>query len=318
MTRGGNKEDGLDRLQTPVMVFPGQGAQKVGMGESFRTHPVYRAHLAEADDVLGLALSRLIAAGPAETLQRTDRAQLALLTVATGIYRVWRAEGFPLPAAVAGHSLGEYTALVAAEALSFAAALQLVRLRGEAMQTACAAVSGGMLAVIRPQLETIHALCQASHGAVTVANFNSPQQIVLSGESTALAGMGEQIRSQNLGRPIPLKVAGAFHSRWMEPARAALTEAIAAAPLQDPVLPVVMNVTAESCRRAGDIRRLLAQQLTAPVRWSDCVLTLAGTGATFVEPGPATLAPLIRQIAPQARTLRLEQEADLAVCAEGL
>ncbi|HEY9842250.1 MAG: ACP S-malonyltransferase [Candidatus Sericytochromatia bacterium] len=291
--------------QAPAIVFPGQGAQRPGMGESFREDAGYRAHLARADEILGFGIGELIACGPQEELTRTEIAQPALLTVMTGIYAVWKAVGGPEPAAVAGHSLGEYAALVAAGVLEFADALELVRLRGRLMQQACDQRPGSMAAVLKPDLEAIKALCAKSAGQVVVANLNSPQQLVLSGEAEALQALLEHIREAKLGRPVALKVSGAFHSPLMEPARQELNAAIERLAFHDAAFPVVMNVRGEASRSGATIRDQLCRQLTSPVHWSDSVVTLAAYSQRFVELGPATLAPLIRQTLPEAETLTL-------------
>lgn len=290
-------------MPAPVIVFPGQGAQKPGMGESFREHPLYREHLAAADALLGYELSRLIAEGPAPELTRTEIAQPALLTVETGIYRVWRACGGAEPAAVAGHSLGEYSALVAAGALEFAAALKLVQLRAQLMQQACDARPGAMAAVLRPG--DLEGLCRA--GGVVIANYNSPQQVVLSGEAEALALVCERIRAEKRGRPVMLKVSGAFHSPLMEPARVALAEALAAAPFQDAAMPVVMNVHGKAVTAAAELRGRLQAQITSPVHWNASVLSLAGFGRPFLEFGPSTLTALIQQCLPEAMVQNLAE-----------
>lgn len=299
------------RQSAPVAVFPGQGAQKPGMGETFRAEAIYREQLEQADQRLGIGLSRLIAEGPAEELTRTEVAQPALLTVATGIYRVWRARSGQMPAAVAGHSLGEYSALVAAEVLSFEAALGLVRLRGQLMQQACSIQPGAMAAVIKPETAEIEALCQASAGRVAIANINSPQQIVLSGEAEALEALLGHMRAAKLGRGVPLKVSGAFHSRLMEPARAELTAAIEATPFADARCPVVLNVSGEALSAGDAIRSQLCKQLTCPVQWRASVATLAGLSGKFIEFGPTTLSPLIRQCQPQALVLPIATIAEL-------
>lgn len=299
------------RPSAPVAVFPGQGAQKPGMGESFRAEPLYRAQLERADQLLGIGLSRLIAEGPAEELTRTEVAQPALLTVATGIYQVWRARSGHIPAAVAGHSLGEYSALVAAEVLSFDAALELVRLRGQLMQQACSIRPGAMAAVLKPETAEIEALCQASEGRVVIANVNSPQQIVLSGEAEALETILAQIRTAKLGRGVPLKVSGAFHSRLMEPARAELTAALEATPFAAARCPVVLNVSGEAISSGDAIRAQLCRQLTAPVKWQASVASLADLSEQFLEFGPTTLSPLIRQCQPQALVSAIATIAEL-------
>lgn len=277
-----------------VMIFPGQGAQRPGMGDSLREQALYREHLALADELLGFALSQLMSEGPAEALMRTDIAQPALLTLETGLYKLWLAQGGKPPAAVAGHSLGEYSALVVAGVLDFKSALQLVQLRAQLMQSACERTPGAMAAVLRPG-EGIADLCLKSENRVVVANLNSPQQLVLSGEADALQAICEQIKTRKLGRVVMLKVSGAFHSPLMEPARAELTAAIEAVAMREPALPVVMNASGAVVSQLAELRALLCAQLTAPVRWQESVQALAQFSSHFVELGPSTLAPLVRQ-----------------------
>lgn len=285
----------------PVMVFPGQGAQRPGMGDSLHEQKTYREHLALADEILGFGLSELMTAGPAETLTRTDIAQPALLTLETGLYTLWREQGGAQPAAVAGHSLGEYSALVVAGVLNFSDALRLIQLRAQLMQTACEQAQGGMAAVLRPTLtsEELIALCQQlsqqQDYPVVLANDNSPQQLVISGELQALDAVCEVIKSQKLGRPVKLKVAGAFHSPLMQSAQAELAAAIEKLELQEPQIPVVMNVSGNVPASVSELRALLTQQIISPVRWRESVRCLEQFGKLFLELGPSTLTPLIRQ-----------------------
>ncbi len=284
----------------PVMVFPGQGAQRPGMGDSLREHKTYRKHLALADEILGFRLSELMTGGPAETLTRTDIAQPALLALETGLYTLWREQGGVQPAAVAGHSLGEYSALVVAGVLNFSDALHLVKLRAQLMQAACEQVQGGMAAVLKPGIspDDLVALCQQlaePSAPVVLANDNSPQQLVISGEIQALEAVCEVIKSQKLGRPVKLKVAGAFHSPLMQSAQAELAAAIKKLKLQEPQIPVVMNVSGKVPDSVPELSTLLTQQIISPVRWRDSVSRLEQFGRLFLELGPSTLTPLIRQ-----------------------
>lgn len=285
----------------------------MGMGQSYRDQPAYVAVLQEAEAVLGFALQQLLAEGPAETLTRTEIAQPALLSVGYGIYRVLQEQGLQ-PAAVAGHSLGEYTALAAAEVLSFSEALQLVQKRGQLMQAACEQTQGGMAAVVkvaRPQLEAL--LSQAPwQGRVVIGNYNSPSQWVLSGAQEALEALGTELRSRKLGRLIPLKVSGAFHSPLMAEAQQELNAIIAAAPLQDARIPVITNLDGEVTTAAADFRRKLQKHLLAPVRWEASVRTLNALAPCFLEAGPGqVLSGLIRQTLPEARVFPLAEATDL-------
>jgi len=288
------------------MVFPGQGAQKVGMGQDFLAHPLYREHLEQADQILGYRLSHLIAQGPQSQLSQTQWAQPALFVVSTGIYKVWKTELGETPVAVAGHSLGEYSALIAAEVLSFEAGLKLVQQRSQLMQIACEQQAGAMAAIIRPQQEALRNLCEASHKQVVLANFNSPQQWVISGQELALKALLAEVQAQKLGRAILLPVSGAFHSPLMENARVALAAELDSAPLAPARFPIVMNVSATAETDPARIRASLKAQITAPVQWTATVQSLckqleAHAVESFVELGPATLGPLIRQNRPQAQ-----------------
>lgn len=299
--------------QAMALVFPGQGSQKVGMAASFNAHPIYAEHLASADRILGLPLSRYLREGPQEELTRTAIAQPALLTVSTGIYRVLQAETSWPVVAVAGHSLGEYTALVAAGSLDFETALKLVHLRGQLMQAACDRRSGSMCAILKPQLTPIRNWLHEQAAELVIANDNSPQQIVLSGESEALQKLCECIKRKKWGRPVPLKVSGAFHSPLMLSAREALGAALDQVALQDAEIPVIMNASAQAVQAAHAIRELLREQLTAPVRWQDSVRTLNQyCGGQFVELGAKTLSSLIRQTLPEAEVHSLMESSDLS------
>lgn len=295
-----------------AVMFPGQGAQHVGMGRAFEGHPLYRAHLEKAEAVLDMPLRRILYEGPAALLTRTEMAQPALLTVATGIARVWEAESGLQAVAVAGHSLGEYSALVAAGVLSFEDALRLVQLRGQLMQQACADRPGGMAAVLKPDLAAIHALCEATGPGLVIANYNSSQQLVLAGEAALLASVQETIRARKLGRVVPLQVAGAFHSPLMQSARETLSEAIAALPFSEAQVPVVMNVSAQAVRDPDVIKALLQEQLTSPVRWQQSLETLSGLKITqALEMGAHTLGPLWRQVLPDIPVASLQALEDL-------
>lgn len=276
------------------------------MGRHFWEHPVYRRHLRRADAILGYALSELIHEGPGEQLTQTEYAQPALLVVATGAYRVLQADTRLKPAAVAGHSLGEYSALVAAEVLRFEDALQLVQLRGREMQRACEQAPGAMAALLKIERDEVEALC-ADEDEVVIANYNSPQQLVISGHADAVARICSQVKANKRGRAVPLKVSGAFHSPLMKSAHQVLAAAIDETPFGRADVPVVLNVTAQATRKADEIKRALCQQMLSPVRWQESVGTLTGLGsARFVEPGPATLGKLIQQSCPQAETLTLQ------------
>jgi [acyl-carrier-protein] S-malonyltransferase len=285
----------------PAFLFPGQGSQAVGLGRGLAArYAPGRETLAEADRVLGFALSELMFEGPLAELTRTENAQPALLAHAVAAARVLAGRGVT-PRLAAGHSLGEFSALVVAGALSFSDALRLVRRRGELMARAGRARPGAMAAVLGLDEAAVTAVCAAasSDGEVVVAaNLNAPGQVVLSGDAAAVARAAELARGRNAKRVVPLQVSGAFHSPLMEPAARELEEALAEVALENARLPVVANVTAEPVVEAGAIRRLLAAQLTSPVRWHASMLRMVELGCVdFIECGPGkVLAGLARRV----------------------
>ena len=290
-------------------IFPGQGSQAVGMGRDlYEEFPASRAIFDEADAVLGYGISRLCFEGPAEALTATENAQPALLTASVALLAAlgWgnkpgdTVTPAPVPPSfVAGHSLGEYSALVAARALSFETALLLVRRRGELM---AAATGGTMAAIIGLDLEPLEAACAAACelGPVVVANENAPGQLVISGASAAVLRAGELAKAAGASRVMPLKVSAAFHSPLMVGAAEGLRAALEQASIRPAVIPVIANVTAQPIVEATAIRAELIEQVTAPVRWIATIEAMAAAGvARFVEIGPGTvLAGLARRIAP--------------------
>ncbi|WP_129630842.1 ACP S-malonyltransferase [Candidatus Oscillochloris fontis] len=300
-------------------VFPGQGSQAVGMGHDLYVHsPTARAVFDQADEVLGFSLSHLCFEGPETALTATENAQPALLTVSTALVRVLEEIGgtaLVRPLAVAGHSLGEYSALVAGGALDFATALRLVRRRGELM---AAAHEGSMAAVIglaQPDLEQI---CQqvrrGDHGeTVVIANYNAPDQLVISGSAAAVAEAGQIAKECGAKRVLGLKVSAAFHSPLMQAAAEGMAHEIAHADVRDLEVPLIANVTAEVLRSAEAVRQEVVAQVTAPVRWIASVEAMLTHGCTtFVEIGPGkVLTGLVRRIAPQARLVTLSNLADI-------
>lgn len=295
-----------------LLVFPGQGAQRVGMARDLAERfPAAREALAAIDDALGALLSRLMAEGPDEALQLTHNTQPAILAHSVAVLAVVGDRLGPV-AGAAGHSLGEYSAYVAARALAPVDAARLVRRRGELMHQTGSARPGAMAAVLGLDAAAVDAACRdasaAGPGDAVAANLNAPDQTVISGDPDAVTRAAERCRAAGAKRVLPLKVSGAFHSPLMAPAATGLAEALAAVPFADPVVPVVANASAEPVRTARDARRLLVEQLTAPVRWVECVRALAGLGpgARFVEVGPGTvLSGLIRRILPGAECVSL-------------
>ena len=300
-----------------ALVFPGQGAQYVGMGmELAQRHPVARKLLDQADEVLGFALSDIIANGPEDELTRTDVSQPAILVVSVMALTVLKTVVKPLIFdAVAGLSLGEYTALVAAEALSFQEALKLVRLRGQAMQAAAEAAPSGMVALIGADEASATKLCiAAANGDVLqVANLNSPGQVVISGAKAACERAAALAKEHGIRKAIALSVAGAFHSELMAPAAVRLRAALAKAPFKDPKVPVYTNVHAGPVTKASEIPALLEAQLTKPVRWADSVVAMKAAGIdAFWELGPGkTLCGMITRTVSGAELRNLDGANDV-------
>ena len=288
-----------------VWLCPGQGAQKVGMAKDLAERfPEARATLDAIDGTLGFPLSTLMFDGPEDQLTATENAQPAILAHSAAVFAVVGPRVDGAAVAAAGHSLGEYSAYVAAGALSATDAAALVRRRGELMQRAGSERPGTMAAVLGLATAEVEAACReaSSGGAVAVAaNLNGPDQTVISGDPAAVARIAARILAE---RGVPLKVSGAFHSSLMAPAANQLRVALERAAFRDPVFPVIANATAEPVRHATQARRLLADQLTAPVRWVASMqraAELGGTGARFIEIGPGNvLAGLLRRIVPAA------------------
>ncbi len=290
---------------------PGQGAQKVGMGKDLAERfPAARDTFLAIDEALGAPLSRIMWEGPEDELTLTHNAQPAILAHSAAVIAV-AGERLAGAGATAGHSLGEYSAHIAAGSLSATDAARLVRRRGELMLMAGRRRPGAMAAVLGLDPATVEAACRdaSQDGAVAVAaNLNGPDQTVISGDPEAVSRAGDACKARGAKRVVPLKVSGAFHSPLMAPAAEGLAEALNGAAFRDPRCPVVANATAEPVRRAADAVRLLVDQLTAPVRWSDCMRTAAGLapGATFIEAGPGNvLSGLLKRIVPEARALTL-------------
>jgi len=295
----------------------------VGMGKDLAERfPEARESFARIDAALGTPLSRLMFEGPEAELTATHNAQPAILAHSAAVLAVVGAHA-PAGVAAAGHSLGEYSAYVAAGALDATAAAVLVRRRGELMHEAGTARPGTMAAVLGLATAEVDAACRdASTGGqiAMAANLNAPDQTVISGDPDAVARAGEGCRVRGAKRVIPLKVSGAFHSPLMAPAAGPLAGALAAAPFREPAFPVVANATAEPVRTADRARALLAEQLTAPVRWVACMETAArlAPGARFVEVGPGNvLASLLKRIVPGAGVISLGTADDVEKFLEG-
>jgi [acyl-carrier-protein] S-malonyltransferase len=298
-----------------AFIFPGQGSQYPGMGrELAQSFAVARAAFEEADAALGFAISRLCFEGPAEELQLTANTQPAILTVSVAAARVLREKGISADY-VAGHSLGEYSALVAAGALSLTDAVRLVRKRGQYMQEAVPVGVGAMAAGLGLDGAALEGICRevAQGDVVSPANLNSPGQVVIAGSAAAVARAVELAKGRGAKRAIMLNVSAPFHCALMKPAQDRLSVDLDATQVEDPQVPLVNNVGAELVTSAAAVREGLKQQVTAPVRWEESVRRLRAEGVEqFVEVGPGkVLSGLVRQIDRAAECLRVEDSVTL-------
>jgi [acyl-carrier-protein] S-malonyltransferase len=307
-----------------AFIFPGQGSQSPGMGRGLAERfAAAREVFEEADEALGFALSRLCFEGPAEDLQLTENTQPAILAASVATLRAAEGEGLPRPDFVAGHSLGEYSALVAAGALSLGDAVRVVRKRGRYMQEAVPVGAGAMAAVMGADLGTVEAACAEAARAGEVcspANVNSPGQIVIAGSAAAVERAIPILKERGAKRVIPLKVSAPFHCALMLPAQERLAADLEGVGFKDLAVPLVTNVGAAVIRTGAEARESLVRQVSSPVRWRESVELLAREGVdTFVEVGPGkVLTGLVRQTAPQARGLNVEDEAGLGVALAAL
>ncbi|WP_289157851.1 ACP S-malonyltransferase [uncultured Muribaculum sp.] len=284
-----------------AFVFPGQGAQFVGMGKDmYDNNPVAREMFEKANDILGFRITDLMFNGTDEDLRQTKVTQPAIFLHSVILAKTLENEITPDMAA--GHSLGEFSALVAAGALSFEDGLRLVSARAQAMQKACELKPSTMAAIIALPDEKVDEICASIDGVVVCANYNCPGQLVISGEIEAVNEACEKAKAAGAKRALPLKVGGAFHSPCMEPARAELAAAIEATPIHTPVCPVYQNVDAKPHTDPAEIKANLVAQLTAPVRWTKTVENMIADGATeFIEIGPGkVLQGLISKINKEA------------------
>ncbi len=297
-------------------VFPGQGAQTVGMGRALaEAFPICRETFAEADAALGFALSDVIFDGPADRLTLTAITQPAILTMSVAAFRLLESRGIR-PALVAGHSLGEYSAHVAAGTFDFADAVRIVHHRGQYMQEAVPVGEGAMAAILGGDEALVTQACaDAAEGdVVSPANLNAPGQIVIAGSAAAVARAGERARALGAKRVIPLQVSAPFHCALMRPAEERLAPVLRAVKARAPRVPVVANVDASPKTDAVSSIDALIRQVSAPVRWEDCVRRLASAGVTaYVEVGPGTvLSGLVKKIAREAVILNLDAPEGLA------
>ena len=305
-----------------AFVFPGQGSQSVGMLDAWGDHPVVAQTLQEASDALHEDVAKLIHEGPKEALALTTNTQPVMLVAAVAAWRVWRAEGGALPMAVAGHSLGEYSALVAAEVLTLSQAAPLVRLRAAAMQAAVPVGTGAMAAILGLDAAAVIAGCaqaQATFDAgsaevVEAVNFNDPGQTVIAGSKAAVDKACEVLKANGAKRALPLPVSAPFHSSLMKPAAEQLKQALAETVLASPIMPVINNIDVAVQTDADAIRDALYRQAFGPVRWVECVKAMQARGANLlVECGPGkVLAGMAKRIDPALSGAPLFDPASLA------
>jgi [acyl-carrier-protein] S-malonyltransferase len=303
-----------------AFVFPGQGSQSVGMGKDLaEAEPLAAETFKQADEVLGLSFSSLCWEGPEEALNATENTQPALLVHSVAVLRVFQSRHPDfLPASVAGHSLGELSALVAAGSLGYEDAIRLVRARGEAMRDAGAAQPGGMAAVLGLQVDQVQAICEQAREAigagVWVANDNCPGQVVISGDDQALGWAAAKLSEAGARKVVRLAVSIAAHSPYMSAAQERFADALQAAQIADPRVPVLGNVSAAPLHTAEDVKADLEAQLTANVRWTESIEAMVQSGVdTFIEMGSGkVLTGLIKRIHPPSARLNLDDTSSFA------
>ena len=302
---------------TFAFVFPGQGSQSVGMLNSIAQRSEVRATLQEASDALGEDVAKLIAEGPAEALSLTTNTQPVMLTAGVAFYRAWLAAGGAAPKVMAGHSLGEYSALVASGVISFKDAVPLVRFRAEAMQSAVPVGTGGMAAILGLDDATVIKVCAeasaASGGVVEAVNFNAPGQVVIAGASDTVTKACELLKAAGAKRALPLPVSAPFHSSLLQPASEKLQGYLANIEFKAPSIPVINNVDVEILNDPLAIKDALVRQAAKPVRWQETIQAMAGQGITqVVECGPGkVLAGLTKRINDQVTGVPVFDEASL-------
>ena len=296
-----------------AFIFPGQGSQYVGMGKDlYEGNATAKALFEKADEILGFSISRICFEGPEEELKQTKYTQPAIFIQSIVLFHLINTKQFDM---TAGHSLGEYSALVAAGALTFEDGLKLVQLRGELMQQASTENPGTMAAIVGLDSTVVNQVCldASAEGLVQIANFNSPGQVVISGSLSGVQKAMELAKARGAKIAKALPVSGAFHSPLMESAQVGLKMAVERTEIRDAAVPVYANVTAQPMRYAEDIRHLLVRQLVSPVRWEESIVNMINDeAASFVEIGPGNvLQGLVKRINGNAKTAGLEKLSDL-------
>ena len=300
-----------------AFVFPGQGSQKVGMlKDLYEAYPIVRERFAQADEALGYSISQLCFEGPDTELVKTANTQPAILTASVACYEVLKEKGFT-PDIVGGHSLGEYSALVAAGVLDFKDAVYVVHKRGEYMQEAVPLGEGAMAAILALSREEVVCICAEVNdtvGSVQAVNFNCPGQIVIAGATKAVEVAAEKMKEAGAKRAVMLPVSAPFHSRLMEPAAKRLQEELNKIEVKNAQIPVVANITGEILTDGATIKAALVKQAAAPVLWEDCVATMVDFGVTrFVEVGPGkVLTGFTKKINKAMELANVEDESSLA------
>jgi [acyl-carrier-protein] S-malonyltransferase len=299
-----------------AFVFPGQGSQAVGMMQPFAECPAVRAVFAEASDALDDDLWKLVSDGPPDALNSTVNTQPVMLTAGYAVYRAWLEAGGPAPAMVAGHSLGEYTALVVAGVLTFRDAVPLVRFRAQAMQEAVPIGTGAMAAILGLDDDAVRAVCMeaSGHEIVEPVNYNAPSQVVIAGHRAAVERAAAAAKNAGAKRSVMLPVSAPFHSSLLEPAAARLKEYLASIAFNAPRIDVVNNVDVAIVREPAAIKTALARQACSPVRWVEVMSRMIDAGVTHVaECGPGrVLAGLAKRIAPRVQNSALTDPQALA------